>query len=139
MPMKAVPAPIAALDRNECLRLLAGETIGRVVFTTAAMPAAQPVAFVIDHDEIVFRASGALGAARKGVVAFAADSIDPHTLTGWNVLGIGETYEIRDPTRLAGLTGLPPALLATLSPRSTVIAIPLRHLTGHRVHPAETG
>ncbi len=137
MPMMAVPAPPAAIDRDGCLRLLAAVAVGRVVFTASAMPAAQPVAFLIDDDEIVFRASGPIGAARKDVVAFEADDIDPHTLTGWSVLGVGETYEIRDPARLARLTGLPLTVLGTVSPQSTVIAIRLRQLTGQRVHPAE--
>ena len=132
MPMTAVPAATAAMARDECLRLLASEAVGRVVFTTAAMPAAQPVAFVIDRGDIVFRAHGPLGAARKDVVAFEADNIDPHTFTGWSVLGIGETYEIRDPARLAGLVDLPAALLGTVSQAAAVIAIRLRHLTGRR-------
>ncbi len=139
MPMRAVPAPPAAIDRDGCLRLLAGVAVGRVVFTTSAMPAAQPVAFLVDDDEIVFRAHGPLGAARKDVVAFEADDIDPMTLTGWSVLGVGETYEVRDPARLARLTGLPLTVLGPASPRSTVIAIRLGRLTGQRLHPAEPG
>ncbi|WP_297662225.1 pyridoxamine 5'-phosphate oxidase family protein [Pseudonocardia sp.] len=135
----AVPAPPAAIDREECLQLLAGAAVGRVVFTALAMPAAQPVAFLVDGDEIVFRASGPIGAARKDVVAFEADNIDPNTLTGWSVLGVGEAYEVRDPARLARLTGLPLTVLETASPQSTVIAIRLRNLTGQRVHPAEPG
>jgi hypothetical protein len=122
MPMMAVPAPPAAIDREECLQLLAGAAVGRVVFTALAMPAAQPVAFLVDGDEIVFRASGPIGAARKDVV-----------------LGVGEAYEVRDPARLARLTGLPLTVLETASPQSTVIAIRLRNLTGQRVHPAEPG
>jgi uncharacterized protein len=137
MPMTALPAPSAVITRDECMRLLADQAVGRVVFTTAAMPAAQPVAFVIDRGDIVFRAHGPLGAARKDVVAFEADSIDPHTLTGWSVLGIGETFEILDPARLAGLVDLPAALLGTVSRSAAVIAIRLRQLTGRRVQPAD--
>lgn len=137
MPVMAVPAQIVAIGRDECLRLLAGETVGRVVFTAAAMPAAQPVAFVIDDGEVVFRADGPLGAARKDVVAFEADNIDPRTFTGWSVLGVGETYEVRDPARLDGLIGLPPALLGPASQGVAVIAVQLRQLTGRRVEPPD--
>ena len=139
MPMMAVPAPPAAIDREECLRLLAGVVVGRVVFTASAMPAAQPVAFLVDEGEIVFRAGGPIDAARKDVVAFEADDIDPHTLTGWSVLGVGETYEVHDPARLARLAGLALTLLGTASPRSTVIAIRLRQLSGQHVRPAGPG
>ncbi len=139
MPMMAVPTQSVAIDRDECLRLLAGETVGRVVFTAAAMPAAQPVAYVLDHDEVVFRAGGALSAARRDVVAFEVDDIDLGTLTGWSVLGIGETYEVRDPARLAGLTGLPPALLGIAPQQEAVIAIRLHQLDGRRIRRAEPG
>jgi uncharacterized protein len=136
MPMMAAPDRTAEMDRGECMRLLAGEAVGRVVFTTAAMPAAQPVAFVVDRDEIVFRADGALGAARNAVVAFEADNIDRLTLTGWSVLGIGGSYEVTDPTRLAGLLHLPGALLGAAPWPAPVIAIQLRHLTGRLLRPA---
>ncbi len=139
MQMMALPAPPAAIDREECLRLLAGAAVGRVVFTASAMPAAQPVAFLVEDDEIVFRASGPIGTARKDVVAFEADDIDPNTLTGWSVLGVGETYEVRDPARLARIVGLPLTLLGTASPESTVIAIRLRQLSGQHVRPAGPG
>jgi hypothetical protein len=43
------------LDRSQCLDLLRGTVIGRVVFTDSALPAAQPVTYLLDGEEIVFR------------------------------------------------------------------------------------
>ncbi len=45
---------LTELGRDECLRLLAGGVVGRVVFTEAALPAAHPVTYLLDGDEIVF-------------------------------------------------------------------------------------
>ncbi len=131
MPQTAMPTESVEIGCGECLALLSHASVGRVVFTQAAMPAAQPVAFLLDRDEIVFRAEGALGdAGIPAVVAFEADEIDRLTFTGWSVHGIGEAYLITESARLVTLA--PRALLgaAAIAP---LIAIRLRHLTGHRV------
>jgi uncharacterized protein len=125
------------LDRRECLRLLAGQVIGRVVFTDAAMPAAQPVTYLLSGEEVLFRtANGSklAAAVRKAVLGFQADQIDPETATGWTVLGIGESYEITDPFRLAQLERNLPILWATAHAVHT-IAIPLNQLTGRILRP----
>ncbi|MDQ2707218.1 MAG: pyridoxamine 5'-phosphate oxidase family protein [Actinomycetota bacterium] len=128
----------ASIDHCECLRLLHLGSLGRVVFTKAAMPAAQPVTYVLDREEIVFRAgSGSpLGiATRHAVVAFQTDDIDVDTHTGWSVLGIGQTYQVTDPDRLAHLTGSQLVPGASAEPALT-IAIRLPRLTGRRLRPA---
>ena len=92
-------------DRQYCLRLLAGQAIGRVVFTQAAMPTAELVSYLLDGDEVIFRAGDRLNAAcRDAVVAFEVDYIDPETRTGWSVVGVGQAHELSDPVRLAHLT-----------------------------------
>lgn len=93
-------AELVELERAECLRLLAGGSVGRVVFTDAAMPAALPVNDVFEDAEVVFRTarSGRLATTAPGnVVAFEVDDIEVSTRTGWSVLGVGEAYEVRDP------------------------------------------
>jgi hypothetical protein len=127
------------LDRSECLRLLAGQVIGRVVFTDSAMPAAQPVNYLLSGEEVLFRTadgSKLTAAVRKSVLGFQTDQIDTDTETGWSVLGIGQSYEITDPTRLE-LLGR--TLLNPWAPGQGVhtIAIPLTRLTGRilRSHP----
>ncbi|MBO0847859.1 MAG: pyridoxamine 5'-phosphate oxidase family protein [Pseudonocardia sp.] len=102
---------LTALNRDRCFQLLAGAQIGRVVFTQAAMPSIQPVTFVLDGQEIIFRtAKGAkLAAALRGsVAAFEVDEIDSRTRTGWSVVCVGRSYEITDPARLADLAGTMP-------------------------------
>ena len=121
------------LDRDECLRLLAKGAIGRIVFTDAAMPAVQPVTYLLDGEEIIFHAwNGSKLATRRPVLAFQADEIDPHARIGWSVVGVGQAYEVTNPDRLAGLAERQEAAWAS-APMGHTIAIPLHHLTGHRL------
>lgn len=129
----AEPVDLAGTGRDGCLRLLAGGVPGRVVSSTAALPSAQPVTYVLDRGEIVHRAADGsefAAATRRAVVAFEADDIDRDALTGWSVLGVGETYEVTDPVRPAGLAALPRAARGGAGPTVT-IAIRLQRVTGH--------
>jgi nitroimidazol reductase NimA-like FMN-containing flavoprotein (pyridoxamine 5'-phosphate oxidase superfamily) len=128
-------AKLVGLERVECLRLLAGGCVGRVVFTDAALPAALPVNYVLDGEEVLFRTrlgSQLAGAVPGNVVAFEVDRIDVATRTGWSVLGVGEAYEVRDPSRLAGLADSGPEPWA---PRQdgVVMCIPLQLLSGRTI------
>ncbi|WP_214369164.1 pyridoxamine 5'-phosphate oxidase family protein [Pseudonocardia sp. H11422] len=131
----AETAELVEFDRGTCLRLLAHGVVGRVVFTDAAMPAAQPVNYVLDGEEIIFRTAGGsklAAATRRAVVAFQVDDIDVDTHIGWSVLGIGEAYEVTDTDRLAELVERLPAPWASGRTAHT-IAIPLPRLTGRRL------
>ena len=126
---------LAEVRRDECLRLLAGGVVGRVVFTEAALPAAHPVTYLLDGEEIVFRTAGGgkLAAATvHRVVAFEVDEIDLDARTGWSVLGVGEAYEVTDPGRLADLATRMPSPWAPNRDGHTV-ALPLQRLTGRRL------
>ncbi|MFR9806739.1 pyridoxamine 5'-phosphate oxidase family protein [Pseudonocardia sp. RS010] len=127
------PEPrLVELGRDECLHLLAGEGVGRVVVTQGSLPAAHPVHYVLDGEEVVFRTprGGTLAAAvMHAVVAFQVDHVDLDTRTGWTVNGIGEAYEVVEPGRLN-------ALQLALSPwwadgdTAHTISIPLQILHG---------
>jgi hypothetical protein len=114
------------LPREDCLHLLGGKKLGRVVFTESAMPAVQPVSYILLGDEVVFRVAdgGPLSTAtRHAVVGFQVDDIDPITHTGWSVLGVGQAHEIADAHRRTE----PVPGSATHS-----VAVPLQQLTGQR-------
>lgn len=128
-------AELAEVERVECLRLLAGQRVGRVVFSDAALPAAFPVSYVLDDEEVVFRTGrgGRLAVVLPGkVVAFEVDEIDLGTRTGWSVLGVGEAYEARNPERLAELAERE---LEPWAPqrRDVVVCVPLQLLSGRRI------
>jgi nitroimidazol reductase NimA-like FMN-containing flavoprotein (pyridoxamine 5'-phosphate oxidase superfamily) len=125
-------AEFVELDRTECLRLLVKAAIGRVVFTESALPAAQPVTYLLDDQEIIFRtANGSklATATRHHVVAFETDQVDERCRTGWSVLGVGEAYEVVDPVRQAELAErLPPPWVPEHDQHT--ISIPLQRLSG---------
>jgi hypothetical protein len=100
---------LVELTRSDCLSLLADGVIGRVIFTDHALPTVQPVNYLLDHEEIIFRtANGSklAAATRNAVVAFQLDDFDMMARSGWSVVGVGEAYEVVDPARLAELAGL---------------------------------
>lgn len=80
------------LDRDVCLRLLATVQVGRLIYTAGALPAVEPVRFVVDGETVVFRATYADKITSLGedpVVAFQADEFDPDTAAGWSVTAVG--------------------------------------------------
>jgi nitroimidazol reductase NimA-like FMN-containing flavoprotein (pyridoxamine 5'-phosphate oxidase superfamily) len=123
------------LPREECVRLLQKGLIGRVVYTYDAMPAAQPVNYAVDGDEIVFRTGGGdklKAAVNNAVVGFEVDEFDSAARTGWSVLVVGQAYHILNPERLASLDSRIPAPWASGHAMYTV-AVPLTKLTGRRL------
>jgi nitroimidazol reductase NimA-like FMN-containing flavoprotein (pyridoxamine 5'-phosphate oxidase superfamily) len=131
-------AGLVELSRADCLRLLATGAVGRVVFTDRALPAAHPVTYLLDQEEIVFRtASGAkiAVASVRNIVAFQVDQIDLDNSRGWSVLGIGQAYEIIDPERLVTLTPRMPRPWASGAANGHVIGIPLQQLSGRQLLP----
>ena len=123
------------LDDAECLRLLGTGIVGRVVFTERALPAAHPVTYLLDGEEVVFhrwrRQALRRSAARRARLPDRRDR--PRHGSGWSILGIGECYEVVDQDRLADLAlRLPPPWAATARD-GHVIAIPVQSLTGRRV------
>ena len=126
------PEPLAY---RSCVELLTGALIGRVIYTSGAMPDAQPVTYRIDGDDIIFctERGSALDLAVSGaVVAFEADSIDLDTLAGWSVLAVGHAHRVTDPQRLADLNKRFPRSSST-GPLTTTIAIPITQVAGRRM------
>lgn len=100
--------------------------------TQQSLPAAHPVHYVLDGEEVVFRAprgSTLAVAVLHAVVAFQADDVDLESRSGWTVYGIGEAYEVVEPVRLD-------TLQRALSPwwgadgTAHTISIPLQILHG---------
>ncbi len=90
-----------ALDRQECLRLLAKVPVGRVVYTRHALPAVFPINFSLDTDAAVVLStspdSDLVRAIDGVVVAFEADEFDAATRSGWSVVATGRATVVTDP------------------------------------------
>lgn len=124
------------LERAECLRLLAGTSVGRLVFTEHALPAITPVNFVLHDDAIVIPAEegGPPLAADGGVVAFEADEFDATTRTGWSVTVVGRAALVTDDALVTKLSALPFAKWAP-GDCGGFIRIQIAHVNGRRVDP----
>jgi hypothetical protein len=100
------------LPRDECLRLMASVSVGRIIYTRRALPAVELVNFALDHSDIIIRtdSGGKLAAATQhSVVAFEADRLDADQRAGWSVTAVGQSREVTDPAEIARLQkiGLP--------------------------------
>ena len=87
---------IEIIARDECLRLLAGEVVGRIGFVAARRAEVLPVNYVLDDEAIVFRtaAGSKLDGATRAPVVFEVDSIDRATRSGWSVIVHGLAQEV---------------------------------------------
>src|SRR4051812_39546639 len=98
------------LDDAECLRLLAAEAVGRLAFTSAALPVVVPLNFTLCGRTVVFATEPGLElhAAGTGAVAcLEIDGFDHWTHSGWSVLATGRLAEVTDAHRLATAEQLP--------------------------------
>lgn len=135
------PGELEVLTPTESLRLLGSVPVGRIVFTDRALPAIQPVNFVLDDHAIVIRAgegSKLAAAIRNAVVAFQADSFDPEYRQGWSVTAVGHAQEVVDPLERNRLDALP---LHPWAPgaRDHLIRIPVELVHGRRIVLPTTG
>lgn len=133
--MQRDSAGLEVLSREDSLALLGSVPVGRIVFTDRALPAVQPVNFVLHDGSVVFRtgAGSKLAAAtRQAIVAFQADSFDQSTETGWSVTAVGPSRVVEDDGELAELATLP--LHPWVSEdREHFVRIELAQVTGRRL------
>lgn len=87
---------VEELDREECLRLLASQSVGRVAVAEPGWaPHVVPVNYVLLRDSIVFRSDRGrkLSLLLTEPVSFEVDFVDPFHRTGWSVLVQGLAYQ----------------------------------------------
>jgi pyridoxamine 5'-phosphate oxidase-like protein len=93
---------LQALSRQEALCLLAGVSLGRVVFTHRALPAIRPVNHLVEDERIIVRTgqdsalARAVDIAGRSVVAYEADMIHPDEHVGWSVIVVGRASHLAD-------------------------------------------
>jgi nitroimidazol reductase NimA-like FMN-containing flavoprotein (pyridoxamine 5'-phosphate oxidase superfamily) len=93
--------------REQALRQLASVPVGRVGFTSRALPALRPVSHIVEREHVIIRSHesseivNAASTERGAVVAYEADNIDVASRTGWSVLVVGLARLIEDPDEVA--------------------------------------
>ena len=87
---------IEVIERDECLRLLATQEVGRLGFITHGAVEVLPVNYALDGEAIVFATAigTKLWAAEQADVAFEVDSTNPVVKAGWSVLVHGQAQEV---------------------------------------------
>src|SRR4029453_7064671 len=104
---------LEVLDRDECLRLLASDPVGRVAVVVDARPMIFPVNYALDGESIVFRSdagSKVSGATSGFPMSFEIDGIDEILHTGWSVVvnGVGTRASMGPSPRGCGARELRP-------------------------------
>ncbi|MFI6347369.1 pyridoxamine 5'-phosphate oxidase family protein [Streptomyces sp. NPDC050560] len=131
------------LDRHECLRLLAGVSVGRVVYTRQALPAVLPVNFWLDADasSVVLRSSAESDLVRAVdgfVVAFEADEFSAAERSGWSVVVTGRAAVVGDPEERERLAGGGPGSWMPLRD-AVVVRIETTMVTGRQLRGGPEG
>lgn len=122
------------LDRDECLRLLASQAVGRIGITVSALPVVLPVNFALADDAIVLRTIPGTkldAATKRAVVAFEVDSYEPDGRSGWSVLVIGTAARVPD-SQVESVESLDIDAWPLDGHASNFVRIDLAHVTGRR-------
>lgn len=81
------------IPREECLRLLAGNQVGRLAISVEGQPLIFPVNYILDDDVVIFRTDSGikLDGTLLARVAFEIDHVDVPRKQGWSVVvqGVG--------------------------------------------------
>ncbi len=128
MTVSGQPLSSEPLSREDCLHLLAGADLARVVLSVRALPAALParICLVGDHLLLVSHEEAVLVAARRGdVVSVQIDGLEPDGTT-WSVMtsGIPQGAEPDDALR--------PVMREAIDNGATLLSIPLSVVVGQR-------
>ena len=101
-PPGAVGAPgspeLLEIPEDECLALLGGRRVGRLVVVRDGLPQAYPVNYVLDGRTVALRTDPGLllDWATLGKVAFEVDQIDEDSHEGWSVVVHGVGRDVTD-------------------------------------------
>jgi nitroimidazol reductase NimA-like FMN-containing flavoprotein (pyridoxamine 5'-phosphate oxidase superfamily) len=126
---------LEVLDRDQCFRLLGSATLGRIGFTSGALPTVLPVNFHLDRERILVRTgrgSKLDAALQNAVVAFEVDDFDAIYHSGWSVAVTGVATEISDPAELDAARQEPVARWAPAGDEA-VLAISTEFVSGRRI------
>jgi hypothetical protein len=132
-------AGLEVLSPPDCLALAATVPIGRIVFSDQALPAVQPVNFLLDGGCVIFRTGEGTKLAavlRDTIVAFEIDDYDAGTESGWSVTVVGRAESVIDTVEAARLAQLPLRTWAHGN-RDRFIRVHPEYISGRRILAAD--
>jgi hypothetical protein len=130
--------PRTALNRAECLALLASAPVGRIAYQTENTSTWQPVNYHLDGESIIVYTTyaSALIAGYHHDVALEISALTSGGPTNWTIFVTGPASAITDPADLAHLAGLPLKVLpldsAVPNGNGSYVRIACARLTGHQ-------
>lgn len=130
---------LVRLDVDECLRLLATESVGRVAINDQGGPVVFPVNYLVDRGSVVFRTGvgSKLGAAdARDEASFEVDHVDRQDGTGWSVLVRGRLVEVANGDEVDRLSMLPLRPLVD-GDRDHLLQVMARTISGRRISARE--
>ncbi|HEX2072358.1 MAG TPA: pyridoxamine 5'-phosphate oxidase family protein [Geodermatophilus sp.] len=125
------------LDPAECRRLLGTVHVGRLAFTSGAMPTIEPVWFRLHGDAVAIPAvpgTPMVSGARGAVVAFQVDCLHDRLPTAWSITVVGPSRVVCDPAETQELDGLDWPACARSTERCYVL-VAMGRVKGWRTEP----
>ncbi|HZA74974.1 MAG TPA: pyridoxamine 5'-phosphate oxidase family protein [Acidimicrobiales bacterium] len=95
--MTTGPHPhLEVIDHDDCLRLLAGDEIGRLAVIAGNTAVVVPVNYALDGETVVFRTDPGtkLDQGPRARASFEVDRFDRERRTGWSVVATGRLEEV---------------------------------------------
>ena len=136
LPQRRAPSRFVELSENECVKLLAEQTVGRIGFMTSDGPQILPVSYQYRFGSVIFRTSPAgplAGLAQRTNVAFEVDKVDERGRSGCSVLVRGSAEAMVHNYLLASTWETSPVPWAD-GTRNLFIEIKPRKISGRSVH-----
>ncbi|MEU6972028.1 pyridoxamine 5'-phosphate oxidase family protein [Kitasatospora aureofaciens] len=136
-------AEFTPLDELQCLRLLSGTAVGRLVYTVGALPAVMPVRYRIAADgSVLLHAhtdSEITRAVADAIVAFEASELDEADGSGWSVTVLGRadvTSDIEEGRTIPAVVPAPARTAGRVTIRIRPELVTGRSLPGSPVYEA---
>jgi nitroimidazol reductase NimA-like FMN-containing flavoprotein (pyridoxamine 5'-phosphate oxidase superfamily) len=104
--MPTATRTLELLSKRECIELLAGSPVARVIFTDHALPAVLPLTIAVLNGAVCFRTtpdSRLAAVADGGVLSVQADAVDVPSRTGWSVVVSGLAEIVTDREQRAAI------------------------------------
>jgi hypothetical protein len=127
------PGRLVSMPDDECWRLLAAGSVGRISWIRGDRPFVVPVNFAVDGTRIHLRTSAYSALAQEvdsAQVAFQVDDIDATTQSGWTVVAQGRA-EVRLPGAMSD-----PGLFIDVwptGPKTLSIVIEVAEISGRQL------
>ena len=129
------------IDGDECLRLLAVASLGRIALTDRALPVILPVSYGVLGTDLVFEVDSGLllrAAHQHHIVCFEVDFADIATSVAWSVIVTGSLRVVDDADLIERARRLGIRTWST-GTAGQILTLPTAVVSGRRAVAADSG